>query len=47
MLDPEDERRALHTICFELREELEAVVKQADEASQLFPGRPLRLVERA
>jgi hypothetical protein len=47
MLDPEDERRALHAICFELREELEAVIKQADEASQLFPGRPLRQLDRA
>jgi hypothetical protein len=42
MLDPEEERRALHGICFELREELESVVKQANEASLLFPGRPLR-----
>ncbi|HTO52930.1 MAG TPA: serine/threonine-protein kinase [Myxococcota bacterium] len=42
MLEPEDERRALHGICFELREELESVVKQANEASLLFPGRPLR-----
>jgi hypothetical protein len=42
MLEPEDERRALHAICFELREELESVVKQANEASLLFPGRPLR-----
>ncbi|HTO71097.1 MAG TPA: serine/threonine-protein kinase [Myxococcota bacterium] len=42
MLEPEDERRALHAICFELREELEDVVKQANEASLLFPGRPLR-----
>ena len=40
MVEPEDERRALHAICFELREELESVSKQADEASQLFPGRP-------
>ncbi|HKC49872.1 MAG TPA: serine/threonine-protein kinase [Myxococcota bacterium] len=45
MLDPEDERRALHAICFELREELEAVIKRANEASQLFPGRPLRHLE--
>jgi len=44
MLEPEDERRALHAICFELREELEQVAKQADEASQLFPGRPLKAV---
>ena len=43
MVEPEDERRALHAVCFELREELEAVQKQADEASQLFPGRPVRL----
>jgi protein kinase-like protein len=42
MLEPEDERRALHGICFELREELESVVKQANEASLLFPGRPHR-----
>ena len=42
MLEPEDERRALHAICFELREELEGVLKQAEQASQLFPGRPLR-----
>ncbi|MFI5314517.1 MAG: serine/threonine-protein kinase [Myxococcota bacterium] len=47
MLEPEDERRALHAICFELREELEAVLKHADEASQLFPGRPLRRVDGA
>ena len=43
MLEPEDERRALHAICFELREELESVTKQADEAAQLFPGRPQHL----
>jgi predicted Ser/Thr protein kinase len=42
MLEPEDERRALHMISFELRDELEAVQKQAAEAGQLFPGRPLR-----
>jgi hypothetical protein len=47
MLDPEDERRALHAICFELREELEAVIKQANEASHLFPGRPLRELQSA
>ena len=43
MLEPEDERRALHAICFELREELESVTKLADEAGQLFPGRPPHL----
>jgi len=42
LLEPEDERRALHAICFELREELESVTKLADEAAQLFPGRPQR-----
>jgi hypothetical protein len=36
LLEPEDERRAIHAICFELREELEAVTKLADEAAQLF-----------
>ncbi len=39
LVEPEDERRAIHAICFELREELESVVKLADEASQHFPGR--------
>ncbi len=47
LLEPEDERRAIHAICFELREELEAVTKLADEAGQLFPGRPQRGLERA
>lgn len=42
LLEPEDERRAIHAICFELREELEGVTKLAEEASQLFPGRPHR-----
>jgi hypothetical protein len=42
LLEPEDERRAIHAICFELREELESVTKLADEAAQLFPGRPQR-----
>ena len=45
LLEPEDERRALHAICFELREELESVSKVAEEAGQLFPGRPQRLGE--
>jgi hypothetical protein len=39
LLEPEDERRRLHALCFELREELEAVSKLAHEAAQLFPGR--------
>jgi hypothetical protein len=43
LLEPEDERRALHGICSELREELESVTKLAEEAAQLFPGRPPRL----
>jgi len=43
MLEPEDERRALHAICFELREELEGVTKLAEEAGQLFPGHRPRL----
>ena len=47
LLEPEDERRAIHAICFELREELESVTKLADEAAQLFPGRPRRETDRA
>ncbi|HTO07902.1 MAG TPA: serine/threonine-protein kinase [Myxococcota bacterium] len=47
MLEPEDERRALHGIGLELREELEDVAKQASDASQLFPGRPLRRLDDA
>jgi hypothetical protein len=39
LLEPEDERRRLHALCFELREELDAVSKLAHEAGQLFPGR--------
>ena len=39
LVEPEDERRRLHALCFELREELESVSKLAHEAAQLFPGR--------
>jgi predicted Ser/Thr protein kinase len=46
LLEPEDERRAIHAICFELREELECVTKLAEEASQLFPGRSRHLRDR-
>ena len=46
LLEPEDERRAIHAICFELREELECVTKLADEAAQLFPGRRQRPSDR-
>jgi hypothetical protein len=47
LLEPEDERRAIHAICFELREELECVNKLAEQAAQLFPGRRQRLSDRA
>ncbi len=46
LLEPEDERRAIHAICFELREELEVLTKMADEAAQLFPGRAQRPSDR-